>query len=69
MSTIHANSPQEALWRLETLALSAGDTSELAVRRQIHAAVDIVVQMERNDRSRVISDVARVAYDGIEESP
>ena len=46
MSTIHANSPQEALWRLETLALSAGDTSELTVRRQLHAAIDIVV-MER----------------------
>ena len=69
MSTIHANSPQEALWRLETLALSAGDTSELAVRRQIHAAVDIVVQMERNDGNRVISDVAHVGYDGIEGSP
>ena len=69
MSTIHANSPQEALWRLETLALSAGDTSELAVRRQLHAAVDVVVQMERNDGSRVISDVANVGYDGIEENP
>jgi pilus assembly protein CpaF len=69
MSTIHANSPQEALWRLETLALSAGDTSELAVRRQIHAAIDIVVQMERDAGSRVISDVAFVGNEGIEVRP
>lgn len=66
MSTIHANSPQEALWRLETLALSAGDTSELTVRRQLHAAIDIVVQMERYDGRRVISDMAIVGNEGIE---
>jgi pilus assembly protein CpaF len=66
MSTIHANSPQEALWRLETLALSAGDTSELTVRRQLHAAIDIVVQMERYEGSRVISDMAIVGNEGIE---
>ena len=68
MSTIHANSPQEALWRLETLALSAGDTSELAVRRQLHAAIDVVVQLEREGGSRVISDVAFVGHEGIEGS-
>jgi pilus assembly protein CpaF len=66
LSTIHANSAQEALWRLETLALSAGDTSELAVRRQLHAAIDVVVQMDRNDGSRVISEIAHVGHEGIE---
>jgi pilus assembly protein CpaF len=66
MSTIHANSPEEALWRLETLALSAGDTSEVTVRRQLHAAVDIVVQMDRHEGNRVISDMAIVGNDGIE---
>ena len=68
MSTLHANSPEEALWRLETLALSAGDTSELAVQRQLHAAIDLVVQMERADGSRVITDIAYVGHDGIEGS-
>ena len=68
MSTLHANSPEEALWRLETLALSAGDTSELAVRRQLHAAIDLVVQMERDDGGRVITDLACVGHDGIEGS-
>jgi pilus assembly protein CpaF len=66
MSTIHANSPQEALWRLETLALSAGDTSETAVRRQMHAAIDVVVQMGRDEGARVVSDLAFVGNDGIE---
>jgi pilus assembly protein CpaF len=69
MSTIHANTPHEALWRLETLALSAGDTAELAVRRQLLAAIDLVVQLERRDGLRVISEIAVVGPDGIEGSP
>ena len=67
LSTIHANTPQEALWRLETLALSAGDTAELAVRRQLLAAIDLVVQLDRSDGSRVISEIAPVGPDGIED--
>jgi pilus assembly protein CpaF len=69
LSTIHANSPREALWRLETLALSAGDTSELAVRRQLLAAIDLVVQLERSDGARVITEIASVGPDGIEGAP
>lgn len=69
LSTIHANTPQEALWRLETLALSAGDTAELAVRRQLLAAVDLVVQLDRSNGSRVISEIAPVGPDGIEDKP
>lgn len=64
LSTVHANSPQEALWRLETLALSAGDTSEASVRRQLHAAVDYLVQIERVGAERQIQTVARVGLDG-----
>jgi pilus assembly protein CpaF len=69
LSTIHANSPREALWRLETLALSAGDTSEVAVRRQLLAAIDLVVQLERSDGPRVITEIASVGPDGIEGAP
>lgn len=58
MTTVHANSPSEALLRLETLALSAGNTSETAVRRQLHAAVDVVVQISREGNRRLISEVA-----------
>jgi pilus assembly protein CpaF len=64
LSTVHANSPAEALWRLETLALSAGDTSELSVRRQLNAAVDYLVQIERVGVDRRIQTVATVDSDG-----
>jgi pilus assembly protein CpaF len=54
LTTVHANSPEEALLRIETLALSAGDTSETAVSRQLLAAVDLVVQLERTEGGRRI---------------
>lgn len=52
LTTVHANSPEEALLRIETLALTAGDTSETAVSRQLRAAVDVVVQIERRGGER-----------------
>jgi pilus assembly protein CpaF len=64
LSTVHANSPEEALWRLETLALSAGDTSETTVRRQLHAAVDYIVQIERTGPERRIRALATVGSNG-----
>lgn len=60
LTTIHANSPQEALWRMETLALMAGDTSQTAVRRQLRAAVDLVVQIERAPEGRRLTEIADV---------
>jgi pilus assembly protein CpaF len=62
LTTVHANSPDEALLRIETLALSAGDTSEVAVSRQLRSAVDVVVQIERSGGVRrlvAISDEIR----------
>ena len=43
-----------ALLRIEALALSAGDTSEAAVTRQLRTAVDLVVQIERIASSRKV---------------
>lgn len=60
LTTVHANSPSEALWRLETLALSAGDTSESAVVRQLRAAIDLVVQIDRGASGRRISLVREI---------
>jgi pilus assembly protein CpaF len=54
MTTVHANSPAEALLRIEALALSAGDTSEAAVTRQLRTAVDLVVQIERSASARKV---------------
>lgn len=68
MSTVHANSPEEAMWRLETLALLDGSASPHAVQRQLSAAVDFVVQIARLAEGRRITSIARVGRDGsIEE--
>ena len=70
MSTVHANSPDEALWRLETLALSGEErVGELAVRRQLRAALQVVVQLERRGRFRRVTSIASVTPDGVEEVP
>lgn len=62
MSTVHANSPEEALWRLETLALSgAVRPSVKAVRRQLSSAVHAVVQLERRDEVRRVTDIHELA--------
>jgi pilus assembly protein CpaF len=66
MSTVHANSPREALWRLETLALSAGETSVEAVRRQLHAALGLVIQMERMGPVRRVAELVVVGSEGVE---
>ena len=68
MSTVHANSPDEALWRLETLALSGEErVGEIAVRRQLRAAVNVVVQLQRRGRARWVTSIAAVTPDGVEE--
>src|SRR6476469_731412 len=48
LSTVHANSPRDALARLETLVLMAGmDLPLRAIREQIAFAVDVFVQLSR----------------------
>jgi pilus assembly protein CpaF len=48
MSTLHANSPHDALSRLETLVLMAGaELPSRAIREQVTSAVNIVVQQQR----------------------
>lgn len=58
MTTVHANSPDEALWRLETLALTSGVIAENAIVRQLKASVDVVVQVDRVSSGRVISEIS-----------
>jgi pilus assembly protein CpaF len=48
MTTLHANSPRDALFRLETLLMSAGLEMPLpAIRRQIASALDLIIQIRR----------------------
>lgn len=61
LSTVHANSPEEALWRLETLALSGGGVAAEAVRRQIEAGMHVVVQVERTSRGRKVAAIEEMA--------
>jgi pilus assembly protein CpaF len=62
MTTIHANSPREALSRLETLVLTAGvDVPLRAVREQMAGAFDLVVHVVRLvDGSRRVSRITEV---------
>ena len=62
MTTIHANSPRDALRRLETMVLMAGfDLPMRAVREQVVAAIDVIVQLDRlPDGKRVVSAVTEV---------
>ncbi|HJU80720.1 MAG TPA: ATPase, T2SS/T4P/T4SS family [Acidimicrobiia bacterium] len=67
MATVHANSPEEAMWRLETLALSGEDrVGEEAVRRQLWAAIDWVLQLERRQGSRRLVSIGEVKNQTIE---
>ncbi len=62
MGTTHANTPYDALVRLETLALM-GDTQVpiQAIRRQISSAVNIVIQIKRmNEGSRKLTAITEV---------
>jgi pilus assembly protein CpaF len=62
MSTIHANSPRDALSRLETLVLMAGiDLPMRAIRQQISGAINIVVHVRRlADGSRKVVSIAEL---------
>lgn len=58
MSTLHANSPAEALWRLESLALSgSGNLSSSSIRPQIHSAIDVVIQVKREGGRRWVAAI------------
>ena len=65
LATVHANTPDDALARLEVLVLMAGLGLPLeAVRRQISRAVDVVVQVRRDPTGqRVIGDISEVVGD------
>jgi pilus assembly protein CpaF len=62
LTTIHANSPRDALSRIETLVLTAGvDLPLRAIREQVASAFDVLVQIERLvDGSRRITHITEV---------
>ena len=62
LTTIHANSPRDALSRLETLVLMSGfDLPLRAIREQIASAINIVVQITRErDGSRKVINISEI---------
>jgi pilus assembly protein CpaF len=70
LTTLHANSPRDALARVETMVLMAGfDLPLRAIRQQVAAALDLIIQLERmQDGSRrvvAITEVQRMESDVI----
>jgi len=62
MTTIHANTPRDALGRLETMVAMANlNIPDSATRRQIASAIDVVVQVSRqSDGKRRVTTVSEV---------
>ncbi len=68
LTTIHANSPVEALGRLETLSLMAGlDLPARAIREQISRSIHVIVQQTRlGDGTRKVTHISEI--DELDES-
>ena len=62
LTTLHANSPRDAVSRLETMSMMAGlDIPIMVIRTQIAAAIDLIVHMERlTDGTRKITHITEV---------
>ena len=62
LTTIHANTPRDALSRLETMVAMANlNIPEAAIRRQIASALDLVVQVSRlSDGTRKVMSIAEI---------
>jgi pilus assembly protein CpaF len=62
LTTIHANSPRDALSRLETMvAMASLNLPEQAMRRQIASAIDVVIQVSRlSDGTRKVISIAEI---------
>src|SRR3984885_7770316 len=62
LATIHANSPRDALSRLETMvAMGSLNIPDNAIRRQIASAIDVVVQVSRlSDGTRKVISLAEI---------
>jgi len=62
LSTVHANTPRDALARVETMVMMAGfDLPLRAIRQQIASALDLIVHLERlDDGSRRVTSITEV---------
>jgi pilus assembly protein CpaF len=63
LTTLHANTPRDALARLETMVLMAGmDLPLKVIRQQVSSAVDLIIQQTRlKDGARKVTAITEVA--------
>jgi len=63
LTTVHANSPRDALSRVENMVLMAGlDLPAKAIREQVASAIDVIVHITRmKDGSRRVTHVTEIA--------
>jgi pilus assembly protein CpaF len=63
LTTVHSNSPRDAVSRMETLCLMAGmELPVHVIRQQIAAAVDVIIQVSRmKDGSRKVVSISEVS--------
>jgi pilus assembly protein CpaF len=62
LTTVHSNSPRDALRRLETMVLMSGhDLPVRVIREQLASAIDVIIQLERlPNGKRIVSAVTEV---------
>ena len=62
LTTVHANTPRDALSRIETMiAMGAANLPERAMRQQIAAAIQIVIQQSRmSDGTRKVTSISEI---------
>jgi pilus assembly protein CpaF len=62
LTTLHANTPRDALSRLETMVMMAGmDLPLKVVRQQVSSAIDLIIQQTRlKDGSRRVTQITEV---------
>src|SRR5204862_4801101 len=62
LCTVHANSPRDALSRVETMVLMAGyELPVRAIRQQVASALDLIIHLERlQDGSRRVTSITEV---------
>src|SRR5574342_466972 len=63
LTTLHSNSPRDAIARVETMCLMAGmDLPVRAIREQVSSAVDLIVQQERmRDGTRKVTTITEIS--------
>ncbi|MCE3236538.1 MAG: type secretion system protein, partial [Vampirovibrio sp.] len=62
LTTLHANTPRDAIRRMETMVMMAGyDLPQKAIREQISSAVHVIIQASRlSDGSRRVMNITEV---------